>query len=133
MEAVVDDQNERPVVIPVAEEQIRVEKREVTTGGVRVHKRVRVEPVRLEEDLREEQVEIERVPIGRFVDRPPEPYADGDTWVIPVVEEVLVLERRLRLREEVRIVRTASIRHETLDEERRVEEIELERLPPDRR
>jgi len=129
----VDDQNQRPVVIPVAEERIRVEKREVITGGVRVHKRVRTEPVRIEEDLREESVEIERVPIGRFVDQPPEPYADGDTWVIPVVEEVLVLERRLRLREEIRIVRTASIRHEARDEERRIEEIELERLPPDRR
>lgn len=127
------NEKDRPVVIPVVEERVRVDKREVTTGAVRIHKSVRVEPVRIEEDLREEHVEVERVPIGRFVDRAPEPYADGDTWVVPVVEEVLVVERRLRVREEIRLVRTRSTRRETVDEERRVEEVEIERIPSERR
>jgi uncharacterized protein (TIGR02271 family) len=120
-----------PVVIPVAEERVRVDKRVVTTGKVRVDKRVRTEPVRLEEALKEEDVIVERVPVDRFVDEAPGPRQEGDTWVLPLVEEVLVVQRRLRVREEVRIRRKVTTHREVVTTTRRIEEADVERRGPD--
>lgn len=122
-----DRDPEDPIVVPVVEERLQVDKQAVRKGTVRVDKRVRTEPVRVSEDLREEVIEVERVPIDRFVDHPPSPYQDGDTWVMPVVEEVLVVERRLKLREEVRITRRVTTRNEIQEVERRIEEVEVHR------
>jgi stress response protein YsnF len=49
---------------------------------------------------------VERVPIDMLVSGPePMQHYEGDTLVIPVLEEVLVLEKRVRLKEEVRVTR----------------------------
>jgi stress response protein YsnF len=55
-----------------------------------------------------EAVEIERTAIGRPVEAMPAVREEGDTIVVPIVEEVLVVERRLMLKEEVRIRRVRS-------------------------
>jgi uncharacterized protein (TIGR02271 family) len=115
------------VVVPVAEERLRIDKRLVTTGVVTVEKRVRTEPVHLEEVLSHEELDVQRVAVDKFVDEAPQPYADGDTWVLPIVEEVLVVERRLRVREELRITRRVASRTEVQDLERRIEEVEVHR------
>jgi uncharacterized protein (TIGR02271 family) len=117
------------VVVPVAEERLRIDKRLVTTGVVTIEKRVRTEPVHLEEVLAHEELEVERVPVDKFVDEAPQPYTDGDTWILPVVEEVLVVERRLKVREEVRITRRVASRNEVQDLERRIEEVAVHRNP----
>ena len=51
---------------------------------------------------------IERVPVGEFVDAVPAVREEGDVTILPVVEEVVVTTRRLRLVEEVRIRRVHS-------------------------
>jgi len=48
---------------------------------------------------------IERVPIGRIVPSTPEQRQEGDTLVLPVVEEILVSEKKILLQEEIRITR----------------------------
>ena len=111
----------------MAEEEVSVGRRAVETGSVKVTKRVRTEPVRLAQALRAEVVSVERVPVDRWVEAAPAPHADGDTWVVPVVEEVLVIERRLRVVEEVRITRHTHERTEVVETERRIEEVEVER------
>ena len=50
-----------------------------------------------------ERVEIETIPAGRRIDTVPGVRQEGDTTIVPVVEEVLVVERRLMLRAEIRI------------------------------
>ena len=63
--------------------------------------------------LNHERVEIDRVPIGRPVDAIPPVRQEGETTILPVVEEIIVVERRLILREEVRIKRRhVSERHQ---------------------
>lgn len=57
----------------------------------------------MKESLSSENVLIERVPIGREVESPPQMRRDRDTLIIPVVEEVLVVERRLVLKEEIHV------------------------------
>lgn len=94
-----------PLVVPVIAEAVEVEKRQVETGRVRVEKRVDVTEQAVAESLAHEDVEVERVPINRVVEAPVASRQEGDTTVIPVLKEVLVVEKRLMLVEEVRITR----------------------------
>jgi stress response protein YsnF len=97
------------VTIPVLQEQAWVEKHTVDTGrGVRVHKTVVEHPYQIDERLLREDVEVAHVPVDRIValDQAPATRYEGETLVVPIVEEVLVVERRLRIKEELRITRT---------------------------
>lgn len=98
--------------IPLLEEALSVGKRRVETGRVLVRVRVeeREQPVELE--LEREEVEVRRVPVGRPVDAVPETRREGDTLIVPVVEEEVVLTKRLVLREEIHLTRRATRRTE---------------------
>ena len=55
--------------------------------------------------LENERVEVDRVPVGKVVAAVPEVRTEGDVTIIPVVEETVVLQRQLVLKEEVRVRR----------------------------
>ena len=76
-----------------------------------------------------ERVEVERVAIGKPIDAIPAVRQDGDTTIIPVVEEILVVERRLVLKEEIHIhrVRTTEQHQERVTLHR--QEAVVTRLP----
>jgi Domain of unknown function (DUF2382) len=59
----------------------------------------------IEELLEHEHVEIERIAIGKQVDKAPPVREEGDTLIIPILEEIVIVERRLLLKEEVRVRR----------------------------
>lgn len=90
--------------IPVVEERPVVHK-EAVERRYRVTTRVREEEETVDEPLRREEVEVRHVPIGSWVETPPPIRQEGATTVIPVVEEVLFVEKRLRLREEVHVTK----------------------------
>jgi uncharacterized protein (TIGR02271 family) len=105
----------------VIQEEARVEKRIVDTGrGVRIHKTVAEHPYQIDETLTHDELQVSHVPVDRIValDQAPATRYEGDTLVVPVLEEVLVVERRLRIKEELRITRTRR-------EERHVETVML--------
>jgi uncharacterized protein (TIGR02271 family) len=115
-------------VIPVLAEELVVEKRQVPTGGVRVHKRIDQHEEMVDVPLVKERVEIRRVLIDREIEAPVSVRREGDTTIIPIVEEVLVIEKRLRLKEEIHIIREARTeRHQERVTLRR-EEAQIERL-----
>jgi len=60
----------------------------------------------------EERVEVERVPVDRAVDGPVAVRYDGDTIIVPVTEEVLIVQKQLRLVEEVHIRRVRVEKHD---------------------
>ena len=94
------------VVIPLAEEVVSVSKREVETGRVHIALTTEMQTVVARETLRGRRVEVERVPVGRTLaegEAAPVPHEEGDTLVIPVVEETAVVVKRLVVREEVRL------------------------------
>jgi uncharacterized protein (TIGR02271 family) len=102
----VDTQRVEEVVIPLAEEEIAISKREVETGQVRVALNTDVETVIARETLRGTRIEVERVSVNRMLpDGEPAPQSrqEGDTLVIPVVEERPVVVKRLVITEEVRL------------------------------
>ena len=94
--------------MPLLGEELVVTKLVVETGRVSVRRVTRVESEPIAEGLMRETVEVRREPIGREVDSLPPIREEGDTLVIPVVEERLVIQRRLFLREEVRVRRGRS-------------------------
>ena len=106
------------VVVPVVREELSVGKREVETGRVRVVKTVHEREEVVDEPLLREQVQVERVPVNKVVEAPESVRYEGDMLVIPVYEEVLVVEKRLLLKEEIHVHKTAS-------EERHTERVPL--------
>jgi len=97
------------VVLPVIEERLVVAKKRVVTGRVRVTAVTDEQPVVVRESLVCGGVEIERTAIGEEVLAVPPVRDEGDTMVIPIVREELVVTKRLILVEEVRLRRTASV------------------------
>lgn len=120
-----------PAVVPVIAEELQVGRRSVETGTVRVTKVVRERQEVVDEPTVTEQVTVERVSINRVVDGPVQPRQEGDTLVLPVVEEVVVVERRLVLKEEVRITRRATKSRNPQEVTLRSEDVTVERVPSD--
>lgn len=99
---------EQHISIPLVEEQLDVEKRVVELGYVQVQKKVEEFLDERSVNLRHQQVEVDRVPIDRIIPELIEPYMDGDVYVVPIIEEEVIVTRQLRLREELRIRRTVG-------------------------
>jgi uncharacterized protein (TIGR02271 family) len=116
--------------IPVIEERLRVGKREVNRGGVRVRSYIVEEPVHEEVRLREERVEVERRP----VDEPARPVVRGSpedmmqerTVEVSETAEQAVVGKEARVKEEVRIHKSAEERVEEIDDTLRHTEVEVE-------
>jgi uncharacterized protein (TIGR02271 family) len=119
---------ESGTVIPVAAEEVRVRKERVVTGKVRLRKIVHHEEQTLDEPLLRERVTVERVAADRWVDTVPPIRNEGGTLIVPVVEEVLVVEKRLRLREEVRLTWQHEEEHAPQTLVVRREEVAIERV-----
>ena len=99
-------------VIPVFGEELQVEKRQVVKGGIRVHKNVKEQTQVVDEPLLHKEVEVERRAVNQLVDAMPQVRYENDLTVIPIVEEVLVVEKRLMLKEEVYIRQTQFTTHQ---------------------
>jgi stress response protein YsnF len=118
-----------PLLIPLARERLKVGKRRVDVARVIVRTTTEVDPVVVDETLAEDEVRVQRTPVGRFLDQPASPRYDGDVLVIPVMEEVVVVTKRLRLVEEIRIHRRVVRRRHRETVPLRRQRIEVERRP----
>ncbi len=86
-------------------EELSVGKETVETGRVRVSKQTHTREVAINEALLRENAEVETIPIGKQIFEMPSVRHEGETTIVPIVEEVIHMERRLMLKEEVRITR----------------------------
>ena len=119
------------LVIPLLSEELRVEKRQIEKSRVRIHKKVSEREELVDESLVSEEVSVQRVPVNEYVEDLPTPWYDGDTLVIPVLEEVLVVEKKVMLREEIRV---SKVQREIGKPQRvtlRKEEAIIERISPE--
>jgi len=118
------------LVLPAIEERLDVSKRKIETGRIRINKTVEASESVIDEPLLQERYDVERVVVNRILTEPAEPRYEGDTLVLPVMEEVLVVEKRLVLREEVRVTRTRKeVRNPQTHTVRR-EQLHVDRLKP---
>ncbi|EYD78333.1 hypothetical protein Rumeso_00162 [Rubellimicrobium mesophilum DSM 19309] len=117
-------------VIERVEERAVIGKRIVDEGGIRVSTRTETVQDTVRDTLEDVAVEVERVPVGRFVEAAEAPRSDGDVTILPVYEERLVVEKRLFLVEEVHVRRKARSREVEVPVELHRQVAEVERLPP---
>ena len=97
--------DKEPVVIPVAREEASVARKVVEKGAVCVRTVVREKVELIDEPLMHDEIDVEHVVVNRVVDAPEPPREEGDVLIIPVYEEVLAVQRRWVLKEEVRLRR----------------------------
>ena len=122
------DPREPPLVLPVLAEALDVQTRTLETGRVRIHKTVHAREVLVDEPLLREEVVIARVPINRVVEGPIPVRYEGDTMIISLLEEVLVVETRLLLTEELRIAKRRTDMHQPVPVTLRREDVTIERV-----
>jgi len=125
------DRNKKPAdepvtVIPVWQEEATVQKIKRESGTVTIHKTVEQRSEVIDQPLEAEEVEIERVPINRVVEGPVPIRYEGDTMIISLLEEVLVVEKRLLLREEVHVRKLHRDVHAPQEVLLRKERVEIE-------
>jgi uncharacterized protein (TIGR02271 family) len=113
--------------IPLVEERFSVEKRQVETGRYRIQVRVEERQERVPVELSHDEVEVERVPVNRAVTQLPSVRLEGSTTIIPVVEEVVVVEKKLFLVEEIHVRRRTATRTEEVPVTIRSEQAEIDR------
>ena len=116
-------------VVPVLAEELEVHTRVVETGKVRLTKVVHEREVQVDEPLWREEVEVARVPIQRVVDGPVPMREEHGTTILSVVEEVLVVEKRWMLREEIHIRTQRLETHQPQRMTLRSEDVQVERVP----
>ncbi len=100
--------------IQLLEEELSISKRQSVAGRLRVSTRTETHDEIAETTLDRNVLDVSRVPIDRFVDVAPKVRTEGDTTIVPIVEERLVMVKQLYLREELRI--RHSVERETLRE-----------------
>jgi uncharacterized protein (TIGR02271 family) len=101
-------EEDRSDVIPLVEETVRIQKENVVTGHVRVRTVTEATDHVVAQDLDAENVEITRVRVDREVAEAPAIRQEGDVTIISLVEEIIVVTKRLVVTEEVHIRRIKS-------------------------
>jgi stress response protein YsnF len=103
--------NSANTVLPIVKEELQVGKRRFETARVRVRTVTDAAEELVRQELTGEHLEIERRPIDVLIEpgaHLPRIRTEGDITIFPVVEEVVVVEIRLRVKEEVRITKRAT-------------------------
>jgi stress response protein YsnF len=115
--------------IPLTEEKLLIGKRVVETGRLRVSVKTETAEELIRETLRSRHAEVERVALGHEVQEVPQTRQEGDVLIVPIVEEILVIEKRLVLKEEIRLRFVESEDAVEYPVQRRIERAVVERLP----
>jgi uncharacterized protein (TIGR02271 family) len=109
--------------IELKEERLVAHKEMRQVGEVEVRTVVEQVPGRLEVEAYSEEVVVEHVPVGQFVDERVEPWEEDGTLVVPIYEEQLVVVKRLLLKEELRVRRIGSTERRLIEEPVRRERV----------
>ena len=126
-----DARTETEEVIPLVEETATVGKREVLTGRVRVQVVTDTVDEIARAEVQQGSVDVTRVPVDRVVATAPEVRTEGDVTIVPILEEVLVVEKRLVLKEELHIRRRIDAETVEVPVTLRKQRAVVERLAPE--
>jgi uncharacterized protein (TIGR02271 family) len=118
----------KETAIPVVQEELKVGKREVQRGGVRVHQRVRETPVQESVQLREEHVKVERRPVDQPAnDADLAAFKEGSVEMREMAEEPVV-EKTARVVEEVVIAKEVTQETASINDTVRSTDVQVEQL-----
>ena len=116
--------------IPLVEERVNVSKQQVETGRLRVRVSVGEREEQVPVELAHDEVEVRRVPRNQPLAALPSVRIEGNVTVIPVVEEVVVVEKRLVLVEEIHVRRKVVTSTEHVPIMLRSEQADIEQDGP---
>lgn len=109
-----------------SEEELRTAVERVPSGSVRARTEVEVSPVRRVLDRDVEQADVERVAVDDEGD-------DGEVWYyedgsvsIPVLEEELVVTKRMRVRERILVRKTTTTEEAVVEADLRRERVSID-------
>lgn len=117
------------IAVPIVEEQLRVGKREVETGGVRVNTRVEEVPVEEQVTLRDETVRVERRPASGSTNVADLNAFQEGTIEVTETDEEAIVGKEARVVEEVVISKEATQRTETVRDTVRRTDVDVEQVP----
>jgi uncharacterized protein (TIGR02271 family) len=110
--------------IPIVEEQLRVGKREVGGGRVRLRSYVVEQPVQEQVTLRDERVSVERRPVDRPLTGTEDAFRERTIEANERREEA-VIDKQARVKEELVVRKDAQQRTETVSDKVRRTEVEI--------
>ncbi len=115
-------------VLPVIEEQLQIGKRQVESGGVRIHSRVTEKPVEAQVQLRTEHVNVERRPTDRPVTDADQAFRERSFEVRESSEEAVVA-KQARVVEEVVVNKDVQQKTQTVRDTVRRTDVDVEQVP----
>lgn len=118
---------EEVAAIPLVEERLSIGRRQVEAGRLRVRISVNEREELVPVSLAHDEVEVERIPKNVPLSELPGVRLEGNTTIIPVVEEVVVVEKRLMLVEEIHVRRKTAATTEEVPVTLRSEDVTIER------
>ncbi len=118
------------LVVPIIEEELVVSKRTVDTGGVRIRKTVQEFAQTVDQPLTHDEVQVERIAMNQVLNDPAQLRYEGETMIIPVMEERLIVQKQLILTEEIRVTKRQVVNSQPQQVMLRREEIALEEIIP---
>jgi len=110
--------------VKLHEEQVKVGKRQVEAGGVRLRKVIRTETINQPVELQREEIVIERVPASGDARAGTSEFHEEDIF-IPLRREEAIVEKETRVREEVRVSKKAQTERQTVSQQVRKEDVEV--------
>jgi uncharacterized protein (TIGR02271 family) len=113
--------------LEVIHEHLNVDKELVETGRVLVKKKVHEVNETVDTSVKSENVQVERIAVNKYVDTYPDIRYQGETMIVPVVKEVMVVVKKLLLVEEVHVTKQISVKEDHQTMPVRHEEIIIER------
>ncbi len=119
------------IVIPVIKETASIEVVEVPRARVVINKTIEEREELVNVPLREEEISVERKAFETYVETVPPTRQEGNTTIYSVVKEVLAVEKRLMLVEEIHVTKRDSIEIHDERVKLRQERISITRQPLD--
>lgn len=131
LETQMDIDEHRTETFALSAEEAIAHVHEVDRGRVLIDKTVELVPHEAEVEVGNDRVEVERVPVDEEVDTPPQIRQEGATLIVPVVEEVLVVTKRYRIIEEVRVTKYRDVTTERFHEDLKREVVTVTEEDPE--
>lgn len=126
-----NESTDKGIVIPVVQEQLIIDKEVVETARVHIRTRVHEEEATVNLPVAAEHYEVRHVPVDKVYQVAPPVRYEGDTLVVPVIEEIVVVEKRYKVVEELHLVKhttsTPFMQQITLQKE----QVTVERISSD--
>ncbi len=117
-----------PLHLNIAEEHIEARVVERDQGRIVIHKLIETAPVTAQVDLDHDDMVIDEVAMDEQVAERREPWYEGDSYLVPVYEEVLVSYTQLVLKKVIRIHNRHAREQVNLSGTVRREVVEIEEL-----